>query len=512
MKNKKIIVIFIIILLFVIGFCGFIFQKVREKINFSEDNKKIFNQINYIEQKISPYSLHKEFFESDFYPSYDSAILSWKESYILDAYLDLYQITNKKIYLEKFENRTNGILEATKKYTKEKLLSSRYSENLIKNGSFENTEDVIDKNFKTVQQVAPPIFTDCNDNILIDFGSRALEFLNKKGLSISFTDSESHPLYLMKFWFKAPSGSKIKVSLDNTPLSEFQTTNNEWTIFTSDFEINQSYQNQHTIIIEGSKDMLIDLVSVQSYSEHSAHYGMILKTLLRGITLGAKIDKNITQNWLDEMNKLYDPDLKFYVFSKEGPNEEKKRTILNVAATLGTANIYASQIFNNPNYEQIAVDIAAGFKNTITIKDNNIIWPYSGYFENSSAIIVEKDNIEDISHGNLDIDFIIRAYENNIIFTKDDVMNLANIFIKNLWNGDMENPLFHKLVNGEEEIYNRILTIWHLTELSRFNPEINDIAKNYYFSQWERNKCLVDKYEMDQRNIIALTKILLKSH
>ncbi|MFA6392456.1 MAG: hypothetical protein WCW66_07030, partial [Patescibacteria group bacterium] len=358
----------------------------------------------------------------------------------------------------------------------------------------------------------PPIFTDCNDNTLVDFGPKALEFLNKKGLSISFTDSESHSLYLLKFWFKAPSDSKIKVSLDNTPLSEFQTINNEWTVFASDFETNQSSQDQHTIIIEGPKGTLVDLVSVQGYSEHSAHYGMILKTLLRGAVLEAKIDKNISQNWLDEMNKFYDPDFKFYIFSKEGPNEEKKRTILNVAATLGTANIYASQIFNNPNYKQIAVDVATGLKNTITIKDNNITWPYSGYFENSPTIIIEKDNIEDISHSNLDIDFIIRAYENNIVFTKDDVTNLANIFIKNLWNGDMKNPLFHKFINGGEEIYNRILTIWHLTELSRFNPKINDIAKNYYFSQWERNKCLVDKYEMDQRNIIALTKILLKNH
>lgn len=440
--------------------------------------------------------------------------MAWKESYILDAYLDLYQYTNERKYLEKFEERANSILDIIKTQTKRRLISSRYSKNLIKNDSFENNED-FSKNFTIVEQIKTPIFTDCDDNILINFGSKTLKFKENTQLLLPFVASSNELLYRLRFWIKAPVDSWIKVLIDNTLLSEFKIDSSEWDVFVSDFKIDQSFNNQHVLIIECPNETLIDLVAIKAYKEYPVHYGMMLKTLLRGLMLGARIDKNIVQNWLDEMNETYyDPALKFYIFNLWEFDKQKGQTAFNFAATLGTANIYASQFFKNANYKQIATNVATGFKNTITVKDNTIIWPSSGYFKNGVLTPAYARKFEDISHGNIDIDFMIRAYENNIVFTKKDMLNLADVFINNLWNGDMENPLFYKFVDGSGGICdfsNYSGVIWNWIELSRFNANIKDIAEKFYIKQWNKNKCLVDKYGTHRRHLVGLTKTLLMS-
>lgn len=94
MKHKKIfIIVFMPVFITTIGLLLYSFFHQNNENEFLEEKRaveQINYQVNYIEQKIPPYHVRKEFFEDDIYLSYDSAILAWKESYILRNAIIIY--------------------------------------------------------------------------------------------------------------------------------------------------------------------------------------------------------------------------------------------------------------------------------------------------------------------------------------------------------------------------------------------------------------------------------------
>lgn len=439
MKNKNIIWYFAIVLIIIelLSSCS--------KINLpSIQENSISGYAGYIEQRIKPYGLYNEFFENDIYPSYDSAILAWKESYILDAYLDYYCITLNENWLNKFEIRVNSILSAVELSTGRKLISSRYSANIINNGSFENAEE-FGEGFEIVDNENPPVFTDCSGNVLIDFGTKFLKF-KEDGILIKDFSSEDAGLYRLRFWVKGIKGSQVNIFLDGSSLKSFQLSG-DWEAGMIDLNI-ETDQGEHRVEISSPKGTLIDLVSIQKYKEHYVHYGMFLKVLLRGIILGAWIDENKVRSWLNETNATYyKPEFGFYIgLTYEGKNY----TSLNAAAMMGTANIYAWKVFKEDNYKIIADNIAKVLRNSMSESNDTYIFPYNGYVENG---VIVSNSVEDIDHGNEDVEFILHAFENEIEFTKEDMTLLSNTFVSNLWNGNVAEPSFNKFVDGSGGIY-----------------------------------------------------------
>jgi len=118
-----------------------------------------------------------------------------------------------------------------------------------------------------------------------------------------------------------------------------------------------------------------------------------------------------------------------------------------------------------------------------------------------------SDSIEDIDHGNKDVEFMLRAFENGIEFTREDMILLSNTFISNLWNGDIVEPSFNKFVDGSGGIHEQPW-VCNWIKLARFNSEILNISTKYYINNWDLIKCLVDKYGFNQRLLLGFTKIL----
>jgi hypothetical protein len=89
---------------------------------------------------------------------------------------------------------------------------------------------------------------------------------------------------------------------------------------------------------------------------------------------------------------------------------------------------------------------------------------------------------EDSGHGNLDIEFVIRAYRQGIVFDKTDMERFARTFIHVLWNKDESKPEFRSHVDFE---YGKEIGKYHLRRwmwLYEFNPQIGRLISQYYLS------------------------------
>ncbi len=143
--------------------------------------------------------------------------------------------------------------------------------------------------------------------------------------------------------------------------------------------------------------------------------------------------------------------------------------IINRFAVLGTAEIMLADITGNSTYLEKPRKMARFIKDNMRyISECDCYqWPYG---------LGEYNKIEDISHGSLDLEFMIRAYDHGLHFNLTDMERLVNTYQRRIWQGvkmfDTGVGLGQK-VDGSVDPgndYTRLAKIWPL--LCRFEPRV----------------------------------------
>jgi hypothetical protein len=135
----------------------------------------------------------------------------------------------------------------------------------------------------------------------------------------------------------------------------------------------------------------------------------------------------------------------YYVFPNNPAYREPGEILpYNQFLIFGRCLLVLYQLTGKEEYLYKTVKISNYFKSKLILINeiDAYVWDYWAKIERH----------EDISHANLDIGFIIDAYEAGIVFTHEDLRKFANTFLKLMWNGSLENPEIGTYINSSEII------------------------------------------------------------
>jgi hypothetical protein len=157
--------------------------------------------------------------EDSLYPEYDAALFAWRESYILDAFLDLFEISGDSYFLNVFQKRASRVLSLLEAHTQGDFLSTYFSEELLSGEDFPECVN------GSGEEDGRPLFK--GGTLRID--------LRKPGLSPG-------KRYALRFWILCPGKESFSVKVCGQ--SERYRGAPRWRMYFKDFE----YQGERRLL------------------------------------------------------------------------------------------------------------------------------------------------------------------------------------------------------------------------------------------------------------------------
>ncbi|MEM0333696.1 MAG: hypothetical protein QXX30_04550 [Candidatus Aenigmatarchaeota archaeon] len=138
---------------------------------------------------------------------------------------------------------------------------------------------------------------------------------------------------------------------------------------------------------------------------------------------------------------------------------------LNFYTSIGRTYIYLYKITKDEKYMYLSHCIANYFKKSIHKNiDGSYYWGYR-------ADILRYPQIEDISHGAIDIDFMILSYDNGIVFTIDDIYGIIKT-VKRIIYKDRVYEFLNRGGFVDQSNANLELQVGRLLELAKYDCEV----------------------------------------
>lgn len=149
-------------------------------------------------------------------------------------------------------------------------------------------------------------------------------------------------------------------------------------------------------------------------------------------------------------------------------------TPVNQYARIGSYAIELYKLTGNINYLNYAQKVAKHLKKNLIQVGEYFYWNYT-ITNNPSP----NDKPDDLGHSILVVQFIVNCYKNSIVFDKNDIQSLVNLFKKQV---HVPNTiLFNEYLNGN--IISKDPFISHYYMLSEFDIEIHPILSNWLNQQ-----------------------------
>ncbi|GAB1431743.1 hypothetical protein MASR2M29_03680 [Spirochaetota bacterium] len=131
---------------------------------------------------------------------------------------------------------------------------------------------------------------------------------------------------------------------------------------------------------------------------------------------------------------------------------------------------------NDESFKTYAIKTANYLKSKLIYEEDLFYWAY-GYYALGTTNMGRAD---DLSHASIVAQFIITCYENNIVFTKQDIDKLINLFFTNIF----KNDTFSINIDGTGiELQPEEIGVKYFVLLSKYNTDIYYIINNWYQNQ-----------------------------
>jgi hypothetical protein len=121
-------------------------------------------------------------------------------------------------------------------------------------------------------------------------------------------------------------------------------------------------------------------------------------------------------------------------------------------------------------YLEQSIEMGNTFKSYLTHQQSEdaYLWGYWSTYPPS----------EDLTHGYISLWFVLEAYQKGIVFDPTDMQRFANTFTQLIWNGDFEDPLVSRLIDGSSSVnYGEYSWVW--TSLAEFDFLVWEIVNAY---------------------------------
>jgi len=148
------------------------------------------------------------------------------------------------------------------------------------------------------------------------------------------------------------------------------------------------------------------------------------------------------------------------------PSGDVVGPIVNRFSALGIAEIKLYEVTGNSTYLSRPLAMATFLKKRLSIRGGCYLWTYR-----LSYGMFPPSDYEDISHGAIDLEFMLLAFKHKLAFSEEDVRRLVCTYKKFIWKGFTSYPSLATKVDGSiTQDYTRMSRNWVL--LANFDPII----------------------------------------
>jgi hypothetical protein len=145
----------------------------------------------------------------------------------------------------------------------------------------------------------------------------------------------------------------------------------------------------------------------------------------------------------------------------------------NQYAALGRTFVALWRATRNPWYRDRAQAMALNFKHFLQLDDDHYVWYYwdaAGSWDEAGR---RMHQIEDTSHGRIELDLAIDSYEAGTVFDRQDMRRFARTLVS-MWNGSRDDPAFAGRVGRSTGPFT-FKAPW--LRLAEFDDELRDLLE-----------------------------------
>jgi hypothetical protein len=125
-----------------------------------------------------------------------------------------------------------------------------------------------------------------------------------------------------------------------------------------------------------------------------------------------------------------------------------------------------------------AEDMLTQFKSYLQLDEENDAWRWH-YWDWIEYGEPGSSGWEDTSHGHIDVSLAIEAARRGMVFTDADMQRFGNAWLKVMWNGDEEEPLFaYRVAENDDYRHSALMRDWCL--LAQWDRQAYDLALTSY--------------------------------
>ena len=478
------------------------------------------------------------------YGNRDSASLAWGESYILNSYLDVYQLTRDTQWLDKLVTHVDQIIANADDEDNDGYLgwnTSRYSPQELLNTGFET---VASGDSTMAAYWVRWQTNSTNAHLTTDrvSGAYAMQ-IDSDGLLWrkvyqQLGTYEPNTVYDLKFSAKtngSAAGGRVYLidKTTNVILCSAAFTNTAWASFSLQCRTPavaghalQVWLGHNDYRVAGGKTYF-DNVTVNGRFPYMVHDGMIGTPIALFVRLAhqtpslpavyqekaasyrAFLETEIVPRWESSAyigntwvstTGTYQQSPNFDAFSH---TRTSNYLPYNQSLAYGRMLLVLHQVNGNTTYLDRARRTGQFFKNGLALNGDAYTWKYSTASAAGSA--------EDTSHANIDIGAARELYESGNIFTATDMQRFTNALTTKMWNGSLIDPVVTKYVNGTgDSSFSIYLVEW--AEYAQWAKNIFPIIAEQYrdltgnsaytmlalarIMKWDRSKLVNQGFEL----------------
>ncbi len=455
----------------------------------------------------------------------DGSALAWGEAATLETLVDMYEATDDPAYLREVERRGD------------RLLTHRDDRSGVKDGSGKSRpawsmglkyvvakEDLLDASGKVAVNVCSTTYAN-NNLTLVELipGSKIGRF----GLKITNSFWKRNETF--SDLSTDPNDERFIEKLVNDPMSPYTTRGGEFTDVKS---------NLIRVKIAGSSIPAAQSITLKSIPlAYSGYLGIIYNPLLRLAELvkikaeladlrpaAMRFIKAAEESYKDASARLW----------RNGPNKGEGYYLTcergesfpadNVGQPINFLGMHTStqlalfRLTGKKEYLERSEKMSQLLKNRLQYNQEGDLYVWTYWYEPMTTIGWKPEdklsanvmyykgspNVEDSSHGVLDIAMVTAANRAGIVFTREDVLRFSNTLLKNVIlpdRGGIRRAVDGK--GGDHAAYFPILHGW--LELAATNPEVYQDIRKTYLNRAEENLAFTAELLRWERKIKAIS-------
>lgn len=457
----------------------------------------------------------------------DGSALAWGEAATLETLVDMYEATDDPAYLKEVVRRGD------------RMLTHRDDRSGVKDGSG-NSRPAWSMGLKYV--VAKGALLDATGKIAISIRSTPSSNNNLTIIElIPDSKSNSFGLKISNSFFKRtetftnlsinPDDERFIEKIVNDPLSPYSTRGGDFSDVKS---------NLIRVKVTGSKVPAAQSINLEPIKlAYTGYLGIIYHPLLRLAELtrqkneltelrpaAERFIKAAEESYADASARLW----------RNGPNQGEGYYLTcergesfpadNVGQPINFLGMHTSsqlalfRLTGKKEYLERSEKMARLLKNRLQYNPDSDLYVWTYWYEPmttvgwkpedmlSSNVMIYKGapNVEDSSHGVLDIAMATAANRAGLVFTKEDLLRFSNTLLKNVILPDRSG--IRRAVDGkgaDHAAYFPILHGW--LELAAANPEVYNEIRKTYLNRGEENLAFTAELLRWERKMKAITSV-----